>query len=712
MSKDGSQSSGCRELVAQYFRIIKGVGIAVLFMIGITLALLFPGLPSRHPYNVKVGDIAPEDIRAPRAITYVSQIETQAARQAAASGVTDVYDPPDSRIGRQQVRKTHQIIEFVREVRADPVADVDLKLAYVGQVASLNLPPDQAKLLLSISDEQFDQLDRQVVALVEEAMSGTVREGRVQDVTRGLELKISSDFPESLIPLSVAMASVLVVPNSILNHAATDAAHNQAIASVPEVRHTFQPGEIIVRAGEQVDDLDLEAMVALGLTTNELGWEDIASAILVSVLVTGLMVIYLVALRPAWASNLSQVRLVAGLFLVFLLAAQLVVPGQPFLAYLFPAAALAMTLRALAGIEFASLTAVVFGGIIGYVANGSLELATFAAVSGLMAAGTLRQGARLAAFFQSGMAGALGGAAVLLIFRVPAQAATPDLAQLLGFAALNGLFATGITLVILVAVGGLTSQVTSLQLIDLMRPDHPLQRRLQQEALGTYQHTLSVVNLVEAAAESIHADALLARVGTLYHDIGKTANPGFFIENRVEGGINPHEKLSPEVSAQILQAHVRDGIELGRKYRLPQQIIAFIAEHHGTLPILYFLDRAKKEAEQSGEPLDETMFHYDGPIPQSRETAILMLADGCESAVRANRPPSVEEMEAIINRIVQQRLDLHQLDNSGLTLDDIQSVKQSLLRTLRGMYHPRVQYPGDERPAAALDRHADGNNVG
>jgi len=681
--------------------ILKGVGIVLLFVSGVTVTLLFRGVPSRQPFDVALGDISPEDIRAPHAVTYVSELETQIARENAGASVADVYDPPDPRVGRQQVRRAHQILDYFSDVRADPLAENGLKVTYLGQVSGLAIPTDQAQTILSINDDQFQQLNRQTVGLLEEAMSGVVREGRVQDVVRGLELKISSDFPESLIPVTLNLAGRLVEPNSILDQTATDSARSQAMTAVPEVRHSYQVGEIIVRAGEPVDELDLEALNALGLANRETRWEDILDAVLVSVLGTSVLVIYLLAIRPAWAANLSHVRLVAGLYLMFLLSAQFLVSGQQPIAYLFPAAALAMVVSVLAGVEFAALTSVVMGGMVGVMAGGSLELAAYAAVGGLLAAGTLRQRARLAAFFQSGVTAAIGGSAVLLIFRLPSQVAAPDMPLLLGISVLNGALSTGATLVILLAIGGLTSLVTGLQLIDLMRADHPLQRRLQQEALGTYQHTLSVVNLVEAASEAIHADALLARVGTLYHDIGKLANPGFFIENRIDGGISPHDNLPAETSAQIILAHVNDGLDLAKKHRLPQQIIAFISEHHGTLPILYFLEKAKKDAEQTGSHVDEHDFTYSGPIPQSRETAILMMADGCESAVRANRPPTVEEMEDVINRIVQLRVDLHQLDNSGLTFNDILAIKQSFLRTLRGMYHPRIKYPGDDQPPAA-----------
>jgi len=676
--------------------LIRAGVIALLFAAGVAGLLLYPILPSRRSFDLKAGDIAPQDILATRQITYVSQIETNAARTAAAASISDVYDAPDPRVGRQQVRAAQQIMDFVRDVRADPIAPTELKVGYITAVQNVAIQSDTANQLLSVSDSQFDQLAQQIVSLVEGAMGGTVLEGRVQDVTRGLELKISSDLPESLIPLTLTLADPLVVPNSFLNATATDQARQQAQDAIQPVKRTFQPGEVIVRAGEPVDETDLEAMVALGLTTRQLTWQNVASAIFASLLATAILITSMAAQKPSWAGNLSHVRLVAGLFLIFLFGAQYLVPGQQAIAFLFPAAALAMALRALIGLEFSALITVILAAMVGYLAQGSLEIAAFTAASGLLAAATLRQGARLIGFFQSGLIGALGGVAVLLIFRLPTTGFTTDLAQTLTLTLLNGLFSTGITIVILIAVGGLTSMITSLQLIDLMRPDHPLQRRLQQEALGTYQHTLSVANLVEAAAEAIGADSLLARVGTLYHDIGKMANPGFFIENRVEGSDNPHDHLTPVESATIIKAHVSDGMAMARSYRLPQPIAAFIAEHHGTLSILFFLDRARTQAEAAHQTLDERPFFYDGPIPASRETAVLMLADGCESAVRANRPASNEDIDKIVDRIIQQRLDAHQLDGSGLTLNDVSAIRDSFVRTLRGMYHPRIRYPGDE----------------
>lgn len=701
MSTSARNSTGTADPRVRFERLwstLRIVLIGVVFVLGTTLLLLFPELNQGAIYDLDVGDIAPEDIRAPSDIAFVSDIETEARREQASTSVQDVFDPPDPRIGRQQVRLAGQIMDFVADVRADPYADPELKQAYLNDIEALSLSSETGIALLQMSDNQFDLIRREVISLLQETMSERVREGNLADVQSRLELKVSPELQESLIPVAVSIASDLVVPNSVLNVAATEQARREAVAAVDPVERTYREGEIVVRAGERLLEEDVEALDALGLTTRQLGWRDVASAVLVSIVSVVMLAVYLGIYRQAWFDDPGRMLLIILLLLAFLTAGQIMIPGEGQAAYLFPAAAPVLALTALVGVEFASLMAIVLALLVGYLSNGSIELATFTAVSALMAAGSLRRTTRLNAYFLAGLAAAVGGVAVLLIFQLPDNPQPAELAPLLLLAAINGFLSTGLALIILFVVGNVTGITTPLKLLDLIRPDHPLQRRLQQEALGTYQHTLSVANLAEAAAEAIGADSLLTRVGTLYHDIGKIRNPGFFVENRTEGAPDPHTGLSPLASARIIRAHVADGLDMARRYRLPPRVVEFIAEHHGTMPVMYFLHKAQTEAEKSGREVDERAFYYDGPAPRSRETAILMLADGCESATRANRPTTGEEIEEIVTRIIQQRLDYNQLDDSNLTLTDIKKIKDSITRTLKGMYHPRVRYPTDKQP--------------
>jgi putative nucleotidyltransferase with HDIG domain len=691
-----------RRPLPRFWSTLSLVAMSLAFVAGTSALILFPLLPSQRPYRLQIGDIVPEDIRAPAQISYTSQIETDKARAAAAARVDDIYDPPSPRIGRQQVLTARQALAFIQVVRADPFANDELKHEYLSQIEDLSLPNGVATKLLTINDLQFDTVGQEIVSLIEEAMSGAVNEGQEQQVRNQLELHVSSTLSEDLIPVAVAVAGDLVVANSKLNVVATEEARNQAADEVRDVQYTFQEGEVVIRAGDQVDELALEALNALGLASEERTWQDVASMIIASVLALITLAVYLAVFNPSWINRIDHLLLLIVLFLAFLALAQLMLPENQLVAYLFPAAALSLAMAEIIGVGFAALTIVVLAILTGILAANSLEITVFTALSGLLAAGSIRRSSRLSAYFVAGIFASLGSVGVLLVFRLPEQMESFRLAQYLSSALVNGLLSAGIALVILFVVGNITDLTTSVQMIDLTRPDHPLQRLLQQEAVGTYHHTLSVANLAEAAAEIIGADALLTRVGSLYHDVGKALNPGFFVENRTEGAVDPHRGLSPQKSAELILAHVPDGAKLARKHRLPPAVIDFIWEHHGTTPIAFFLERAREEAEKTGSEVDERLYHYSGPIPHTRETAILMLADGCESAVRSNQPAPGDQIEQIVTHIIQLRLDQHQLDNSGLTLTDIKMIKDTFIRTLKGMYHPRVKYPGDIPAPAQL----------
>jgi putative nucleotidyltransferase with HDIG domain len=230
---------------------------------------------------------------------------------------------------------------------------------------------------------------------------------------------------------------------------------------------------------------------------------------------------------------------------------------------------------------------------------------------------------------------------------------------------------------------------TDLTLLEWSDLNRPLMQRLSLEAPGTYAHTVAVANLAEAASRAIGANPLLARVGCYYHDIGKLARPQYFVENQRKG-LNPHDKLRPDASASIIRNHVRDGLELAHQHGLPRTLRAFITEHHGTGSIAYFLERAKERGPDLADPAE---FAYPGPLPQSAETAVVMLADGVEAAVRVLSEPTPQRIRDVIDHIVRQRTEQGQLREAPLTLRQIDVVKDEFARVLAGMYHARVDYP-------------------
>jgi putative nucleotidyltransferase with HDIG domain len=258
-----------------------------------------------------------------------------------------------------------------------------------------------------------------------------------------------------------------------------------------------------------------------------------------------------------------------------------------------------------------------------------------------------------------------------------------------GYGALNAVLSVLLALLILPMAEYFTGIETDLTLLEWSDLNRPLMQRLSLEAPGTYAHTIAIANLADAAARAIGANALLARVGAYYHDIGKIAKPQYFVENQPKGR-NPHDKLKPGTSAQIIRNHVREGLELADEHKLPRALRAFITEHHGTGAISYFFEKAK---EREGAAPNPAEYSYPGPLPQSAETAVVMLADGVEAATRVLSEPTPDKIREVVDHIVRQRMEQGQLRDAPLTLKQLDIIKEEFSRVLIGMYHNRIDYP-------------------
>jgi putative nucleotidyltransferase with HDIG domain len=371
------------------------------------------------------------------------------------------------------------------------------------------------------------------------------------------------------------------------------------------------------------------------------------------------------------------------------------------LPYLFPYAALTIILAITLNLRVALVTTGLFVLMVGWLAGGNLELMAYALCGSLVGVLKVRRGERLGSFAWAALFILAANLLVVLAFRLAGgHWDIRGLIELVIVATLNSVIAITATLLGLYLIGAVFGLATPLQLLEISRPTHPLLRQLLLKAPGTYHHTLIVSNMAERAAEAIGADPLLTRVGAYYHDVGKTIRPYFFVENRSEGMDDPHARLDPYTSAQIIMAHVKDGVDLARKHRLPEQIVQFIPEHHGTLLVSYFY-HAAVEGAAAPETVDKEQFRYPGPKPQSRETAVTMLADGAEATARSKRPTSLEELERTVADSIQSRLLAGQLDECPLTTADLAAVKRAFVDILRGLHHPRVNYPAEVVPQPA-----------
>jgi len=660
------------------------------------VVMVLPLLPTGR-LVLEEGDVAPEDIRAPRSVTYESAILRAEEQERAASRVEPVYTVPDPALARQRLDRARQVLDYLGSVRADTLASPAQQRGWILAVPELAyLPSETLDSLLALPDESWNRVQLETLAVIDQAMRREIREGYLEDAREGVPALVSLDLSGEETAITIALAQRFLVPNSFLDPEATAEAQARAREEVPPVLRTFEADEIIVREGQRVTALHIEALDQLGLRQAQVKWTDFIGPGLLAVVGTSLLFLYLARFQPDVLWDGQRLFLLVLLTSFFALGARLMVPDSVVLRYLSPAPALAMLAAAALGPHAGVATAVFLGGATGLIADNSLEMATYTALGGLVAALTLGRVERIGALFRAGAFVALAHVSVVVIFRLPQGVAQPGnvLASALAGIA-NGGISASLALGGLFLIGPLFDITTSMRLIELSRPDHPLLQRLLREAPATYHHSLMVANLAEQAAERIGADAMLTRVGAYYHDVGKIARPYFFAENQVEG-VNPHDRLDPHTSAEVIISHVRDGLELARRYRLPSRVRAFIPEHHGTSWAGFLYDKAVQLA-GDGALVDESEFRHHGPRPQSRETALVMLADGCEATVRAMRPTSAEEVAEIVNRVIAERVADGQLSECDLTLRDLEIAREAFISALKGVFHPRIQYPSSEQ---------------
>jgi putative nucleotidyltransferase with HDIG domain len=333
----------------------------------------------------------------------------------------------------------------------------------------------------------------------------------------------------------------------------------------------------------------------------------------------------------------------------------------------------------------------------GVMNRDALDLAVFVLAGGLAALLAVTRAERLNAFVRVFVVLSVVNLAVALAFSLLDQRDLAAFAQLTGASIVNAILSVLLAVGSFAVLGNLFGIMTVFQLLELANPSNRLLRRLLLETPGTYHHSVMVGNLAERAAETIGADPLLARVAAYYHDIGKMKNPLAFIENQ-GGAHNIHDDLNAETSARIIAGHIRDGIDLGYEHGLPVQIIGFIPQHHGTSVMSFFHGKALREVGGRDEAIDEQTFRYPGPKPQSREAAIIMLADGVEASVRSLDEKDEVSIRAMVDRIVDARVEDGQLDDAELTLKNIAQIKDAFVGQLLGMYHTRIKYPDNVVP--------------
>ena len=718
--------SGYREWIESRDNRRFGLFLLVVLLIGLTAIVLSNYLPSR--YNLRVGEKAPETIVAPRTVIFENKQATEELRRQVADLVPPVCRTNPTALA-SVVGEVEALFTEAERIKADLAPSTTVTDA-AGTISSsqpqFNLGLAKARL----RDQAPATISDDTLAFILEAGPGTLARlkgeidnalrvvygGRVTEADIGGQKAVLRDLADSL-DLSPQMrdavyqiSSAYLRPNQVYDDEQTRARRDEAMQDVAPVTVTVLKGERVVRAGDAVTPQTLLALQALGLAGRPLSrqiWAGVFIVVTLELLVLGGLLTR--TNRKVLEDNIVLLALATLILLFNGLTRVLVIP--PLSPYVVPMAALAMTTSIITKPRTALLVVSLQSLNVGLMTGfdyGFVLVAVLTAIFSLYPVSHLAQRSEL---LLAGVLVSLVAGAAVFASELLREAAVVSALQTSLWGLVNGMLSMVLTVSLLMIYEPVFNLTTPLRLLELANPAQPLLRRLMQVAPGTYNHSILMGNLAEAAAEAIDADPLLARVGAYYHDIGKTLRPEYFIENQLHVN-NPHDKLNPNLSRLAITAHVRDGADLGRMYGLPRPVIDIIRQHHGTSVLSYFYHKAK---ETTKEQVTEEDYRYEGEKPTSPEAAIIMLADSVEAAAKAMKNPTVKKMQGLIREIFKQKVEDGQLDRSGLTLGDLHTIQEVFENALRGLAGHRIAYPKENgraegRPARVGSRGTEGSN--
>ncbi len=681
------------------------------------IALAIPLLPGES--QLREGDIAPRAFAAVRERQYVSEQLTEAARAAAVADIEPVMAAQEQ-VPDEQRQFLSKLFEEVARLRLRAGLSSDERLQALGEApGGIGLGQAIRSTLLTLSASDLEELRAASVEGLDAILSSPLRE---EDKANRIEAYLLVGDVPSFQNGEGALREILdvfVAPTVALDVETTEARRREARDAIAPVVVTYAAGEVIAQEGQTLDAILIEALRETGVIDEGFDYYDLGAGVLMGAALGAVLGVYLYRLqpfsRPAERRGAMTLLAVLGTLVAVRVALPELLPDTEgrFFPYALPVGAAAVLVSSVSAPRFGATVAVVVALYAGFIAATApslagaaftsvlepLELVIAYAAGGLGGAAAMQRTERLGRFAIAGLAvGVATGAVLLAFWLLTEQRETEGLGWLALAASIAGGGSAVIGLGLHVLLSTALRVTTRMQLMEMAQAGHPILQELQEKAPGTFHHSMLVGTLAEQAANRVGADALLARAGAYYHDIGKMQRPEYFVENNIDRGASPHDSLAPLASARIIHGHVLDGMELARRRRLPALVSDFIAQHHGTRLVEFFYHKALERGETDAEA-----FRYPGPKPQAKEQAIVMLADSCEALVRANQPETHEGIDELVNGVFAERLAEGQMDECDITMHELQVVAASFRGTLRAVYHPRIEYPdAPEGPAAAV----------
>ncbi|MEQ2464865.1 MULTISPECIES: HD family phosphohydrolase [Bacillaceae] len=698
--------------------------ITLFVLIGVILFFTLYGNVKPEKLNVQLFSVADQTIRSP--ITVEDKESTEKKKEEAKNQVQDVY-VVNKEIAQNRVDLISSIFDSVTEVNnevekeleekrkkaeeddkdkesiKEPTVDEKLELlkGKLTNEVTNEIMDRSLKSLIPYSEDQLEIAKDITVTAIHTVMNGKIPSDEVENAKKRVEdiLKVNDGLTSDLKSASIDLGRFAIIQNEFYDPTATEEMRQQAVDNVESIR--VLQGQVLVEEGQLISREIQRQLELVGLLDSDNSIQPFIGLCIIILAILSLLYFYIFKRTTKETEKNILFYLMFFIILgVTIVLMKTISVFQQFeyteIGYIFPAAMAVMLIKILMEEKSAILVTIILAicGMImfneGVAGTFNVGMGIYIIASGL--AGILflnkrnqRTNILYAGFFIS----FINIVTILAILYLQnGHYGAKEYGVFILLAIISGISSAVLTIGFLPFLETGFGVLSTIKLIELSNPNHPLLRKILTEAPGTYHHSVMVANLAESACEAIGANGLLARVGCYYHDIGKTKRPHFFIENQMNMG-NPHDRIPPQASKNIIIAHATDGAELLRKYKLPKEIVDIAEQHHGTSLLKYFYFKAK---EKGGE-VNESDYRYPGPKAQTREVAIIGIADSVEAAVRSMNAPTTDQIDSLIKNIISDRLQDGQLDECDLTLKELDIVRNTLSETLKGIFHSRIEYP-------------------
>lgn len=666
--------------------------------------------------ELSVGQVSGRDVQANRYMTVEDKTATKAKQDIALENFEEIYTLNLDDYNNLTLAAVSSFFTTVEDIVLGEVpADIDgehissYKVSKLKSKSLIELSDSDWYSLTAYSREDFDQLNQEALNILSEVMinSGGVAEEDLPQAKSKIISEIRKNYTSTQKNVLEGLFNTIAYyPTLKVDTEATETAKAKILATVSPVYRTILKGEMIVSKGDVITEEQYDILYLMGYA-DEVNIVKIAGSIaLLLLLIFGVCVIYLRSFFKEKCRDLGNMQILMLTVLVLVILDELILsvtvsPSADVSAqigYLLPSAMGTMLLATLFSANLAVFFNCIFA-IFAGILTGEVQFLLLSLISGLVGVVGIIRLTQRSDLYKTAAYIAMVNVVMITAWGLLDGILWDVIFVGIIFGVLNGIFSAILTLGLLPMIESMFGVTTSIKLLELSNPNQPLLKKLMLEAPGTYHHSIMVGNLGEAAAEAVGADGLVVRIGAYYHDVGKIKRPYFFTENQFNGE-NPHDKISPTLSALIVSSHVKDGVEMAKEAKLPPMIIDLIAQHHGNSLISYFYQKAK----ETDEEVREEDYRYDQPKPQTKEAAILMMADTVEAAVRSKTGATPGQIEGFIRALVKAKLNDGQFDECDLTFKDLDKIAETFGRVINGMYHKRIEYPGEKAMLAQKNR--------